>query len=709
MDGKQLPGRYTPMTMTFNVGYLTEEAMTSKVFDNNMLHLLVHYWIVLCNVGACTGGVEVRFYSEHRGHTCEVAHQRVSKERRMEIAGLLSFGVSFDDVLDRVLVEMCTDEVSPLDLISKRYLQNVQRDFGLDRGVAFAKSDADSVAAWVEQVRRDGRDPDQVRFVKFQGEPSPSGVHLAVEDFMLVIITRFQLSWLQKVGGEMKEVAMDSTHGTNEYNFQLTTLLVIDDHGEGVPGAFCYSNRIDEGAMVAFLGVCRDALGRPLSNVVLMTDGAESYSNAWNRVMGPPHAWLLCTWHVDRAWRKNLPRIRGDSSLKVKIYKTLRILLQTMDEEQFTSDLQQFVEFCATDPQLVDFGAYFQGEYAVYPQRWAYCYRLGLRVHHNMHLEAMHRVIKHVVMKGHKNKRLDKSIASLMRCLRHKVADRKLKLYRGKWMKHTGNINQKHDASLRMMESQCVCAVENRSYVVYGSNNEVYMVEQCESLPHPEPMCPLKCTACKICIHRFLCNCIDSSLRTTICKHVHLVVRLFDPQPISTDWPDVMYVDPLDHGEACVEVSTEDLGVEPAEPLSAAVEPSVPQPIAVVDEADILQSLATGLTAEAAFERMKDQVNNFLQLLPDNPYSLDVSAMNAIADQISRAAAYVTVLKSRPAVPRLPPSVSSEPANKQIECQRRFTSTQKKPGRKRASETLSKPTPDDVPIFVESRASNEEI
>jgi len=30
----------------------------------------------------------------------------------------------------------------------------------------------------------------------------------------------------------MKEVALDSIHGTNEYNLQLTMLPVTDNHGE---------------------------------------------------------------------------------------------------------------------------------------------------------------------------------------------------------------------------------------------------------------------------------------------------------------------------------------------------------------------------------------------------------------------------------------------------------------------------------------------
>ena len=33
-------------------------------------------------------------------------------------------------------------------------------------------------------------------------------------------------------------VCMDSAHGTNHYDFQLTTLLIVNEWGEGVPVAW---------------------------------------------------------------------------------------------------------------------------------------------------------------------------------------------------------------------------------------------------------------------------------------------------------------------------------------------------------------------------------------------------------------------------------------------------------------------------------------
>lgn len=120
-------------------------------------------------------------------------------------------------------------------------------------------NDADSVAAWIIRDRDKGEES-IVRYSKFQGDTAEE--RLNENDFMLVIMSPAQVAGLRLFGRRGKEVALDSTHGTNAYDFQLTTLLVIDEHGEGFPAAFCYSNRVDETAITIFLEKCREALGQ---------------------------------------------------------------------------------------------------------------------------------------------------------------------------------------------------------------------------------------------------------------------------------------------------------------------------------------------------------------------------------------------------------------------------------------------------------------
>ena len=51
---------------------------------------------------------------------------------------------------------------------------------------------------------------------------------------------------MMKSFGPDKIVFIYSTHGTNEYDFFLISILVVDEYGEGFPVAWCLSNRQDE-------------------------------------------------------------------------------------------------------------------------------------------------------------------------------------------------------------------------------------------------------------------------------------------------------------------------------------------------------------------------------------------------------------------------------------------------------------------------------
>jgi len=228
----------------------------------------------------------------------------------------------------------------------------------------------------------------------------------------------------------MKEVALDSTHGTNAYDYQLTTLMVIDEHGEGFPAAFCFSNHVNEAAMRIFLSVCKEAIGQTLHNAVLMTDDTEVYHNAWCHVMVQPAYRLLCTWHIDRAWGKNLVKVCGDCVLKATVYKTLRAVMELQDQEVFADKMAEFLLSAKGDDKTCEFATYFEKQYANRPQLWAYCYRLGMQIHHNMHLEALHRVLKHVHLNGRKVRRRDKCIHALLRLLRTKCTTVSRKLTR---------------------------------------------------------------------------------------------------------------------------------------------------------------------------------------------------------------------------------------------------------------------------------------
>ena len=373
------------------------------------------------------GFITVRYCPVHTGHTAQLAHLTLRLEERQALARYIADGVPFNDILDNIQKTSSNENDSYLHYVSRKDLQNIARDFSLSRIKQFHSNDMGSVAAWVEHVRNAAIDKNLVRFVKFQGDESTGG--LSKDDFMLVLIGEPQAVVLKKFCGPHRVVALDSIPGTNCYHFQLTTLMVLDEHGEGFPGAFCYSNKVDEASMTVFLNICRDAIGS-VDGAILMTGDTEVYYNAWRNVMGPLAHRLLCEWHVDQAWRKNISKIKGETFVKAQVYKTLYALLEIRDINDFQFHLAKFLEKINSDIRTSDFGAYFQREYANRCHLWAYCHRLGFKVHRNMHLMALHRAIKRVHLQGRKVQRLDESIHCLLKLMRAKMRDRLLKLHK---------------------------------------------------------------------------------------------------------------------------------------------------------------------------------------------------------------------------------------------------------------------------------------
>ena len=66
---------------------------------------------------------------------------------------------------------------------------------------------------------------------KAQGELDPSYPSLSSDLFVLALKTEFQLDLYRKYASSV--LCIDSTHGTNVYNFKLITCIVADKFGQG--------------------------------------------------------------------------------------------------------------------------------------------------------------------------------------------------------------------------------------------------------------------------------------------------------------------------------------------------------------------------------------------------------------------------------------------------------------------------------------------
>lgn len=99
-----------------------------------------------------------------------------------------------------------------------------------------------------------------------------------------------------------------------------------------------------------------------------MSDMAEEFFNAWVKVMGITDFRLFCAWHVDRAWRKNLCKIKSGKDQQEKVYKLLKTLVTEKEEESFKIMYLKIMTILASGKDTQDYGEYFAKEYGKNPE-----------------------------------------------------------------------------------------------------------------------------------------------------------------------------------------------------------------------------------------------------------------------------------------------------------------------------------------------------
>ena len=91
-------------------------------------------------------------------------------------------------------------------------------------------NDAQSVQSLVQKLQHEKYNP--VLLYKEWRVNSDLALDLPAESFVLCLQTKHQKKLLQQFGANV--LCMDSTHGTNQYDFKLITVMVDDHFGQGV-------------------------------------------------------------------------------------------------------------------------------------------------------------------------------------------------------------------------------------------------------------------------------------------------------------------------------------------------------------------------------------------------------------------------------------------------------------------------------------------
>ncbi|XP_072400207.1 uncharacterized protein [Diabrotica undecimpunctata] len=283
--------------------------------------------------GKCT----CKFTKSHIGHSNDLGHIYLSPLERKMCAEKIASKVAFSDILDQVRDSVCDSKLDRLHLLTRKDLNNIEKSYNLCSEAVRHQNDATSVEAWVNEMKQE--DNMCVLFYKPQDTVVEEHCELKKDDFILIIMNQAQCEILKKFGSDC--ICPDSTHGMNTFDFQLTTLMIIDDMRQGFPCAFLISNRVDKEVLKVLFSHIR-MYSNVITPHVFMTDIAESFYNAWVDIMGKPVMRLYCSWHIDQAWRKNLVKIRIRDK-QIEVYKFLRTIMEERDVTAFSKMIDEFL------------------------------------------------------------------------------------------------------------------------------------------------------------------------------------------------------------------------------------------------------------------------------------------------------------------------------------------------------------------------------
>ena len=91
-------------------------------------------------------------------------------------------------------------------------------------GIKLHPDDSKSNSLWVESINTQCKDNSNNPVLLFK----PQGIEsLGKDDFAICMQTPFQRDILNEFGPDV--ICMDSTHGTNGYDFNLITVLLLDE------------------------------------------------------------------------------------------------------------------------------------------------------------------------------------------------------------------------------------------------------------------------------------------------------------------------------------------------------------------------------------------------------------------------------------------------------------------------------------------------
>lgn len=302
----------------------------------------------------------VSFCTAHSSHLVETEFLRVSKSTKDAIQSKLVEGFPVKEIIRQIRMKT-SEEYGAAEYVTRKDIENIIEKYSIGQVYKLNDDDGESVDQFVQKDIID--ENSSVILYKPMGIGMPNTKTITESDFLLAIMNEEQRNFLRKAMSSPPGIlCVDATHGTNAYGFQLITLMSVNSFGNGVPCAFLFSTKENQEALGLFFSAIKQVVGH-FEPKVFMSDDASAYWNAFEATMSSTNTKrLLCSWHVDRAWRKKLQQLSVD--VQPEVYQQLCLLRLELDKEKFKEMMANFITICSKDKRTKTFARYFQKKYA---------------------------------------------------------------------------------------------------------------------------------------------------------------------------------------------------------------------------------------------------------------------------------------------------------------------------------------------------------
>lgn len=509
------------------------------------------------------GKFHLTYIKTQTNHDSEVEHCSLDEGTKSMIYGLLLKGLEPKVIVGKLLSD---DETNRLYYLKVRDVMNICRDTGiglLDRGQMHT-DDATSVQIFVENEVKIG----SVIAYKPNNVKHPDYPDLDQKDFIIAIMTDYQVECCKFLDDDYSVICVDATHGVG-HNYKLITVLTVNDLYQGQPIAFCISKFETIEVLRYFFNAIKKRVGKALITKDFMSDGADYQYETWKAVMDPKNIFKInkwiCIWHINQTFKRNIQKRIKDVEKRKKQGDLLQSFLYELDDTKFnekleafegqfkkldklkeqeeseklqgesqtpstipstipnnTSDQQNDGSNSEFDLDLKDFLNFLQKNYFNRKEEWALFYRNTTSLTTNMHLEAFHKTFKHSYLKNTTNLRVDFTIKMLFQYLNAKERAYKHSKVFGLNSIRNSHVLTLHNVALKDFDLYKIemCNANDQHFLVQRSNTKsIYKIEQIKDLSEVNSCkkCFLFCRDCKVCHHFFSCTCQDYMLKHMLC------------------------------------------------------------------------------------------------------------------------------------------------------------------------------------------------